>query len=227
MGKVFAIGDIHGRFDLLEKAIEEIEACSHTGGIVVFLGDYIDRGPQSREVIERLMAGPSDAERWHWICLQGNHEDMLLSCIDDAKMANNWWVPNGGAQTLMSYGAQNGDELSSALRRVPQQHISWLRSLPPLSYDDNRIYVHASVDETIDLENHTSKILQWDRFPDGHTGGYRGKHIVHGHTPHREVELHEGRTNLDTNAVFTGVLSVGVFDDDQPGGPVRVISVRV
>lgn len=227
MSKKFAIGDIHGRFDLLQEAIRQIELTSHTGGTVVFVGDYVDRGLQSREVIEFLMAGPSDPARWEWICLQGNHEDMLLTCVKDEYRAAQWWIPNGGDATLFSYGAQENELLEDAMRRIPQEHLAWMKALPLMAKDDHRVFVHAMLDETVQLEDQTAQTMQWSRYPKNYEGGYGDLHVVHGHTPHKKPELMSGRTNLDTHAVYSGVLSVGVFEDDRPGGPRSIMSITL
>lgn len=207
MGKTFAIADLHGRFDLLTKAIERIESGNPAGGKVVFLGDYVDRGPESAQIIERLMGGPDDPSRWKWVCLKGNHEDMMVSTLGGPDEA--WWLGNGGTATLASY---NG--------AIPQQHLNWCKSLPTWHEDTHRVFVHAAVDPTRALNEQSEAMLMWTRYGPEFNESYRGKHIVHGHTPHENgpICLSE-RTNLDTGAVFTGRLVVAVFDDEVPGGP--------
>ncbi|MGU3399244.1 metallophosphoesterase [Brucellaceae bacterium D45D] len=226
MGKTFAIADLHGRYDLLEKAIERIELSSHSGGTVVFTGDYVDRGPHSAQIIDRLMKGPDDTHRWKWVCLQGNHEDMLLQSIEQPLLAVQWWAPNGGGATLISYGAKEGDSIISALGLIPSDHRAWIKALPLIHADKHRVFVHAAVDETIPLDEQTAQTMQWMLYPDGYQGGHGKYHVVHGH--HQFVEgpmLYEGRTDLDTFAWKTGRLVVGVFDDDRAGGPTSFIEV--
>ncbi|AKR54672.1 serine/threonine protein phosphatase [Youhaiella tibetensis] len=221
MKQTFVVADLHGRLDVLEAALARIEERSPEGGKVVFTGDYIDRGPQSREVIERLRAGPKPG--WRWVILKGNHEDMMVrsrlrpagdrSVRDDER-----WLANGGTETLDSY---NGD--------IPHSHLTWARDLPSIHRDKHRIYVHAGVDPQVPLSGHDDSILLWLRYPAGKDVQYPGGlHTVHGHTPNPEgPELYKGRTNLDTLAVRTGRLVVGVFDDDRPGGPVDLLEVKV
>lgn len=226
MAKTFAIADLHGRYDLLERAIEQIEISSHSGGTVVFTGDYVDRGPHSAQIIDRLMKGPDDTHRWKWICLQGNHEDMLLQSIEQPLLAVQWWAPNGGGATLLSYGAKEGDSIISALAMIPSEHIAWLKSLPLMHKDEHRVFVHAAVDETIPLEEQTAQTMQWMLYPDGYQGGHGKHHVVHGHHQFAEGPmLYEGRTDLDTFAWKTGRLVVGVFDDERAGGPASFIEV--
>lgn len=214
-GKMFyVIADIHGRLDLLTAALARIHdrSVGVGGAKVIFLGDFVDRGPESRGVVARLMAGPPKGGNWRFV--RGNHEDMLLECVKDASKAD-WWIGNGGGETLASYG---GD--------VDGDHLAWMDALPRLLWDEHRVYVHAGVEECYDLDEQPEAVTQWSRYPRGADIGHRGRHVVHGHTPCREAELFAHRTNLDTGAVFTGLLTVGVFRDDRPGGPVEIIEVR-
>lgn len=224
MSKTYAIADIHGRNDLLVAAIERVEQSSHSGGTIVFTGDYVDRGPTSRQVIETLMAGPSDPARWKWVCLQGNHEEIMMAgCMGVLQ----WWLPNGGGATLVSYGAKDGGSASEAIKLVPEEHLAWMYDLPLYYEDAHRVFVHAGVDEAMDLAVTPSKVLQWKRYDREYPNGYRGKHVVHGHEQYEDGPvLHEGRSDFDTLAWWTGRLVVGVFDDDVPGGPVSTIEIK-
>jgi serine/threonine protein phosphatase 1 len=101
-------------------------------------------------------------------------------------------------------------------------------SLPRLVHDTHRVYVHAGVDETYNLNDQSEQVTQWFRYPLGADIGYRDQHVVHGHTPKKHgPELYSNRTNLDTGAYKRGVLFVGVFDDDIGGGPVELIKVII
>jgi serine/threonine protein phosphatase 1 len=225
MSKTYAIADLHGRYDLLLAAIERIEA-SPSGGTVVFTGDYVDRGPESRQIIERLMAGPSDPARWKWVCLQGNHEEIMLTALMAPGLLN-WWTGNGGGATLISYGAEPGSDAYEALKLVPHEHIEWLKGLPLYYADEHRVFVHAGVDETLDLDDNPAKTLQWHRYDRENPHGYRGKHVVHGHEQYEDGPvLHAGRTDLDTLAWYTGRLVIGVFDDEKAGGPVELLTIQ-
>jgi serine/threonine protein phosphatase 1 len=214
MTKTYIIADLHGRHDLLIKAIERIEQSSHSGGTIVFTGDYVDRGPASRQVIETLMAGPQTSG-WKWVCLKGNHEDMMVGTVDKEYEAG-WWVGNGGGNTILSYG---GEPLA--------EHIEWARNLPLVYADGKRVFVHAGVDETIPLDEQTEKVLVWSRVPKHRDYSHPEGYVVHGHTPFDDGPvILAGRANFDTGAFFTGRLVVGVFDDNQSGGPVATIEIK-
>jgi len=209
----FAIGDIHGCIGPLLRMIERVEDYAPSGKIV-FLGDYIDRGPDSRAVVETLMAGPCSPD-WQWIALKGNHEDMAMGA-HDGRHDESWWLDNGGIETLASYGGP-----------VPSAHLNWMAALPLLHTDPHRIFVHAGVREGRYLEDQTQHDLMWLRFEDDVSGEFWGKHLVHGHTPSPANPRTTGnRTNLDSGCVFGGKLSCAVFDDSLPGGPATLLQVR-
>lgn len=203
----FAVGDIHGCLAQLEALLASIEAAA-PGGRVIFLGDLVDRGPDSRGVVERIMAGPRKAG-WEWITLKGNHEAMLLSARKDyADMG--LWLMNGGDETMASYGGA-----------IPLSHLVWMAELPSIIVERYRIFVHAGVDDTIPLDEQDDDILLWMRTDPDYSGTYWGKHLCHGHTPSsRNPRTVGSRTNVDSGAVFNGALSCAVFDDDVPGGPI-------
>ncbi len=212
----YAIGDVHGRHDLLVLALEWIER--HSGdqaAKIVLLGDYIDRGPSSRAVIETLMRGPSDPHD-SFTCLVGNHEAMLLASLDDAGWR--WdWLANGGDTTLSSYGND-----------IPESHISWMRALPLRIEDEHRYFVHAGLNPFLDLDAQTPDDLLWIREPFLSADFDFGKHVVHGHTPEMHgPDLRPFRSNLDVGAFWTGRLCIGVFDPSRPGGPVETVLVEV
>lgn len=223
--KTYAIADLHGRFDLLEMAIASIEAGAD-GGKVVFLGDYVDRGPQSRQIIDRLMAGPQKTG-WQWICLRGNHEDIMVACCETVRLIGSWWIPNGGARTLMSYGAKVGDDAIDAAQNVPAAHLEWMKALPRMHIDAHRVFVHAGVDPLKPLDQQDDQDLGWKLYDDDDGRGHGERHVVHGHHQFEDGPiLLAGRTDLDTFAWFTGRLVVGVFDDEKPGGPVDLVVVQ-
>jgi serine/threonine protein phosphatase 1 len=217
MSLTYVIPDIHGRYDLLSDALADITARS--GGeadVIVTLGDYVDKGPESKQVIDRVMSGV--AEGWNFIALKGNHDAMMVEALrDPSKMAS--WMEKGGDATLASYG---GDPAA-----VPQTHIAWLDQLRLMYVDAHRVYVHAGVDPDVPLERQSEATLLCKRYPKEFSGGYGALHVVHGHDNSPDGPLlYEGRTNLDTAAWRTGRLTVGVFDDARPGGPVDFIVVK-
>ncbi|MDK4703887.1 metallophosphoesterase family protein [Rhizobium sp. CNPSo 4062] len=212
MSKTYVIADIHGRYDLLQAALERIEN-NPSGGTIVFLGDYVDRGPDSKSVLDRLMEGPGGAH-WRWVCLKGNHEDMMVAALrGEVDLA--WWLGNGGQQTLSSFDM-----------RVPDEYLAWADALPQYHADGNRIFAHAGVDPTKPLSEQTEAMLLWSRCSKYHDIAHHDGYLVHGHTPFEDgpVVL-EGRCNLDTGAVWTGSLAVAVFDDQVPGKPERIFTI--
>ncbi|MBY3132234.1 metallophosphoesterase family protein [Rhizobium laguerreae] len=212
MRYTFAIGDIHGCIDPLRRMIDRIEPYA-SEGTVVFVGDYVDRGPDSKSVLDRIIAGPS--EPWRWICLKGNHEDMMVAAYADGQ-SRAVWLGNGGLETEISYGG-----------RVLPQHLQWATDRPLMHVDRHRIFVHAGVDPQIPLDRQSQDDLLWMRFPVDQPGEYWGKHLVHGHTPSRSNPVTTGnRTNIDSGCVFGGKLSCAVFDDEIAGGPIDFIAVR-
>jgi serine/threonine protein phosphatase 1 len=216
MSLTYVIPDLHGRDDLLGDALAEIAARSSGKARLVALGDYVDKGPGSRQVIERLISDV--AEGWDFVALKGNHDAMMVEALrDPTKMAS--WMEKGGDAALASYG---GDPAA-----VPQAHIAWLDQLKLMHLDRHRLYVHAGVDPEIPLGEQSETTLLCKRYPKEFSGGFGDRHVVHGHDKIPEGPLlHEGRTNLDTLAWRTGRLTVGVFDDDKAGGPVDLIVIR-
>jgi len=216
MSFTYVIPDIHGRDDLLRRGLADISAHNGgEGGVIVAIGDYVDKGPQSREVVERLRPGIAG---WNLVALKGNHDAMMVQGLrDPAKFA--FWMDKGGESALKSYG---GDPSA-----VPEAHIAWLDQLRLMHVDAYRVYVHAGVDPELPLAQQNEATLLWKRYPKGYSGGFGARHVVHGHDNDPDGPLLlEGRTNLDTLAWRTGRLTVGVFDDDRPGGPVDLIVVR-
>tara|TARA_A100000172_G_scaffold11373_3_gene6088 strand:+ start:1146 stop:1865 length:720 start_codon:yes stop_codon:yes gene_type:complete len=230
VSNTYAIADLHGRFDLLCQAIDLIERdAGERGGKLVVLGDFVDRGPQSRSIIDLLMAGPS-RQGWEWIVLQGNHEAMMLECLSKPGILR-WWVGNGGGQTLESYGYRHGDSLFPL--KIPAEHLAWLEGLPLTHEDEHRIFVHAGVPFDQPVTEAKPETLQWMLYPGDvdHSDAEihpdlchcSGKHIVHGHhqsEAHPLLKAH--RTNLDSFAWNSGRLAIGVFDETQPQ-PVRIM----
>src|SRR5579872_3803250 len=217
MGQTFVIPDIHGRLDLLSDGLDQIAARSiGQAGVIVTLGDYVDKGPQSKGVVDRLLAGVG--EGFSLITLKGNHDAMMLDALRDASNIPGW-LAEGGDAALASYG---GDIVN-----VPQTHIDWFDRLRLVHADAHRLYVHAGVDPELPLDQQSERTLLWKRYEQGFPGGFGNFHVVHGHDNCPEGPLlYEGRTNLDTLAWRTGRLTIGVFDDDRPGGPIDLIVIE-
>jgi serine/threonine protein phosphatase 1 len=156
----FAIGDVHGCFDKLELLIAACDLLSAgKDARFVFIGDYVDRGPDSRRVIDFLIQSQL-REPHRFICLRGNHEAMLLesACEDRSdRDLMNWWA-NGGERTLDSYGVNDPSAL-------PADHLAWMKSLPLKFYEQNRLYVHAGVRPGVSIADQSEKDLLWIREP--------------------------------------------------------------
>jgi serine/threonine protein phosphatase 1 len=214
MSFTYAIPDLHGRLDLLESGLVRITAhAASAPATIVLLGDYVDRGPDSRQVIECLMGFRSEHIRL--IPLKGNHEAMMWQACNRL-VELDWWMENGGDTTLASYRERDCIDVSTNV--VPRQHLQWVAELALMHVDRHRVYVHAAVDTNVPLTQQSERTLLWKRYPKDDSRGHGGRHVVHGHhaTPHAPI-ITRGKTNLDALAWKTGRLVVGVFDDDQPG----------
>ena len=206
----FAIGDIHG---CLAKLVALLKWCDAIGRAkkarYVFLGDYVDRGPETRGVVEMLI------ERQRMdpdgvICLRGNHEQMLLraSRPDRSDRELMTWLKNGGQQTLASYAADDPCEIFP-------DHIAWFESLPLRHSEASRMYVHAGVRPGTPLDSQTEEDLLWIREPFLSSTESHEMFIVHGHTPVKLPDFRTNRLNLDTGACFGGRLTAAMFDDQK------------
>jgi serine/threonine protein phosphatase 1 len=216
MSLTYVIPDIHGRCDLLTDALAEIAARPREqAGLIITIGDYVDKGPESKQVIDRLMAR---IDGWNLVTLKGNHDALMVQALrDPAKMEQ--WLEKGGDATLASYGGGPS--------AVPHSHVAWLDQLRLTYLDAHRLYVHAGVDPELPLDRQSEMTMLWKRYPKGFSKGYGELHVVHGHDncPGGPL-LYEGRSNLDTLAWRTGRLTVGVFDDRKPGGPADLIVIE-
>jgi len=214
--RLYAIGDIHGHFDKVRNLVERCRADSLKHGAseiqFIFIGDYIDRGPKSREVIEYLIdlqAGTNEKV----ICLKGNHEALVVAAAQGTldRLGNialeDWLEKAGGSATLSSYGA-------AEVADIPQHHIAWMASLPWRYDDGHRFFVHAGVNPAISLAELQEHDALWIREPFISSKKNYGRLIVHGHTPvsSRKPNLRANRLNLDTAAGYGGPISAAVFD---------------
>lgn len=211
--KTFAIGDIHGCFELLVLALDYIyERCEGDEVTIIFLGDYFDRGPNVKGVIELLMSEPPAGDTW--VILKGNHEEMVVGAHSNPGLTE-WWVANGGGATLKSFDG-----------KVPDHVLKWANELPLFHETEFHFFVHAGVDPHKGLKEQDPHILLWMRkFADTYS-----KHVVHGHTPHGRHDrdpYSEHRTNLDSGAYFSGVLTVAEFDLTKPGRPISIMSIKL
>ena len=210
----FAIGDVHGCLDKLRALIAACESiCAGQDGRFILVGDYVDRGPDSKGVIDFLIGRQScDPDRF--ICLRGNHDQMLVSAAGAERLDRdliNWWE-NGGEQTLDSYGV---DDPSA----IPDEHLEWMRGLPFKFSDGKRMFVHAGIRPGIRLADQSPDDLLWIREPFLSSQCDYGLLVVHGHTPTkgRLPDLRANRLNVDTAACFGGRLTAAMFSDLEHG----------
>lgn len=209
--RIYAIGDIHGRADLLDRAAESITrdlAARPAAAVTVTLGDYVDRGPDSRGVIERLAANPFPTPH---IALKGNHEDLLLAFLNDPAVFAHW-LRQGGRETLQSYGIDASSLEAVAAARafaeaLPAHHLAFLKSLG-MSLDAGRyFFCHAGIRPGVDFCAQLDHDLIWIRYEFLDSGADHGKIVVHGHTPVDAPEVKANRINIDTRAFASGRLT--------------------
>lgn len=221
--RIYAIGDIHGRLDLLNQLHRMIaDDASDLGDVrkvLIYLGDYVDRGSSSRQVIDALLDDPLPA--FDAVYLSGNHEEMLLSFLEDSSVGP-MWMFNGGDATLLSYGVgpaegKTIDEKYRAMQKMlhkslPRAHVEFLRSLKLYYEEGDYLFVHAGMVPGRPIEDQVSDDLLWIREEFVRSNADHGKCVVHGHTIVAEPEIKTNRIAVDTGAYFSNTLSCLVLD---------------
>ncbi len=226
--RVYAIGDIHGEIGLLRQLLDLIAADAQSLADspvppdLVFLGDYVDRGADSRGVIELLSRQPPPGFRCHF--LVGNHEAAMLEFLANPAPGG-IWLEFGGLETLASYGvrASSGSRAPGRLRELrdrfaealPPHHLAFVKALKPMVVIDGYAFVHAGIRPGRAIESQKVEDLLWIREPFLGSTRHHGKVIVHGHTIVDQPELLPNRVGLDTGAYASGRLSAAVFWGDQ------------
>jgi len=190
-----AIGDIHGLAQTLERLLARLPK----EGVLVFLGDYIDRGPSSKAVVERLLALEKERE---CVFLRGNHEAMALDAIDGDLEAQIAWQRNGGLPTLDSYDYD-----------IPDDHLDFLRRTRPYFLTEQYIFVHGGLEPGKQPEEMQEPEMVWMREPFLSSDYDWGRLVIHGHTPigNARPDIHPNRINLDTGAIYGGKLTALVL----------------
>jgi Calcineurin-like phosphoesterase len=229
--RVYVIGDIHGRADLLDRMAEQIDLDLKqkpaAESLTVTLGDYVDRGPNSRGVLDRLVGNPFPNP---FLALKGNHEVLFETFLHDPSVASQW-RRLGGLETLHSYGipvaplmvGKGFDQASKALERaIPAEHLEFLGSLRHSLSVGTYFLCHAGVRPGIPLERQSADDLLWIRHEFLDSDMNFGKVVVHGHTPTEAPEVLPNRINIDTGAFATGRLTCLVID----GTELRFLSTR-
>jgi serine/threonine protein phosphatase 1 len=229
---VYAVGDVHGRLDLLlkmEEAIHIDAALNGTGqAAICYLGDYIDRGPHSAGVVDYLCQPPDDG--FERICLMGNHEDRLLDFLDEPVRHGPGWMRYGGREALESYGVtpRGGEELDwlrlhdEFANALPERHRAFLSKLHMGLFWRHYLLVHAGIDPTAPLDAQNPAYLLWVREPFLSYQEDWGVTVVHGHTIVDAPQFCGNRVGIDTGAYRTGLLTaLAITDTDQ-----RILQVR-
>ncbi len=223
--RLYVIGDIHGRFDLLQQVQEKIAADLAESGeiehvVEIYLGDYVDRGLQSPQVVDCLLAPVTGRER---IFLKGNHEATLLAFLEDAKTFDAW-RNFGGVETLRAYGVPVGlvrggndtEQIRQAfVDRLPPAHLHFFRSLKLSATFGHYFFAHAGVRPGVPLTEQREADLLWIREAFLDSTADHGKIVVHGHSPVPQPEIWPNRINIDTGAYLTNRLTCLVLEGDE------------
>lgn len=226
---IYAIGDIHGHLKLLTGAHALIadDMAKHGSGQVVHVGDLVDRGPDSRGVIDHLMQGQARGE--DWVVLKGNHDRMFCRFLKDPgeqepglRADLGWLHPKlGGASTLASYGvAKAGDRPipkvhAEAVAAVPEAHLDYLNSRPVMHQAGECVFVHAGLRPGVPLDLQTETDLVWIREAFLIEVASFGPLVVHGHTAIDHATHYGNRVNIDSSAAYGGPLSAVVIEGRQ------------
>lgn len=221
--RIYAVGDIHGRLDLLNGLLNQIEVDSQSGPenvLTVFLGDYVDRGPDSSGVLERLATGPQPTP---FCTLRGNHEEMVLNFFEDPDLLNAW-RKYGGLEFLHSYGVdvsdimrgQGYEKARDALKeKMPARHREFLEQTRHFVTYGDYFFCHAGIRPGVPCESQSPSDLLWIREDFLRFEGKSDKIVVHGHTPVAQPEIRQNRINVDTGAFATSVLTALVLENAE------------
>ena len=226
MPPIYAVGDIHGQYDMLETALQRIEADGGPDSKIVFLGDLVDRGPGSAKVIQRLMEGQAAGRDWTILC--GNHDDLFHGFVSkgidlDPRVLSGvpWTGPRiGGRATLESYGMSDLDRptdelIAEAQQTVPQAHLDFLANLPTHLLLGDLLFVHAGIRPGISLQNQNPDDLMWIRGEFLNDPRPHPWLVVHGHTAVQAHEHQGNRVNLDGGAGYGRPLTTAIFEGQK------------
>jgi diadenosine tetraphosphatase ApaH/serine/threonine PP2A family protein phosphatase len=221
--RLYAVGDIHGQIELLDKLHAAIAEDGQKGNplqrIIVYLGDYVDRGLHSREVVSRLLEGPLPGFRA--VHIKGNHEQAVLDFLEDPSFGPQW-AKFGGLETLYSYGVEDAAQLSKPEQffkaadlffdHLPAAHLRFFKALPTNLTVGDYYFCHAGVKPGVPLGKQAEEDLLWIRDEFLESKADFGKIVVHGHSPEPEPVLRPNRVGVDTGAYMTGVLTCVVIE---------------
>ena len=219
--RIYAVGDIHGCLDRLvalhEMIAEDMAARPIAHTTLMHLGDYVDRGADSAQVIDWLINQPpvpADAI----VNLMGNHEFMMLSALAGVdKEAPSHWMTNGGADSLLSWGISRTVPPAEWATRIPRQHLLFLRDLEICRHIGPYLFVHAGIRPGVPLDKQSRQDMMWIREPFLSSRADHGAVVVHGHTPKREPIVQPNRIAIDTGAVLGGALTCVVLEEHRLG----------
>lgn len=220
--RIYAIGDVHGCADRLammhSTVAEDLAARPIAHALVIHIGDYIDRGPDSAGVIEHLLrpfptvAGSAPP---HVVCLIGNHEEMALMALEDGdRRAAEVWLANSGGATLASWGLSWRDGARAWRARIPPRHLGFLRGLALIYRAGGYAFVHAGLRPGVALEFQKREDMLWIREPFLSWNGKLPSVVVHGHTPDDAPQVRPHRIGIDTGAVLGGPLTCAVLEGE-------------
>ena len=222
--RLYCIGDIHGRLDLLEElhGMIRADAAEFEGSKgLVYLGDFIDRGAQSKQVLDLLVEQPLDD--FDAVCLLGNHEQCMLDFLVQPQAAAAW-LNFGGQVTLLSYGVGLGrvqimqqvellrDELEE---KLPPSHLEFLQSCRTIHTEGSYCFVHAGIRPGVGLEEQSPEDLLWIRDEFIRSKANHGHIVIHGHSITEEVEWQPNRIGVDTGAYYSGLLTALVLEGEE------------
>lgn len=202
MGKIFVIGDIHGCIEKLRALMDSL-AVNPENDTLVFIGDYIDRGKYSKDVVDYVLA--LQKEYRHMVCLLGNHEKMFLRYLEG--MEEEIYLGNGGINTLASYNISLSDGIEERKRKIPDRHREFFASLLAFYETDDYLFVHAGIRPGIPVNEQSTDDLLWIRYEFIQAEDDFGKTVVFGHTPMAGPFIAENKIGIDTGAVYGGKLT--------------------
>lgn len=219
--RVYAIGDVHGCLERLvaihELIAEDLAERPTKHATLIHLGDYVDRGPESAQVVDWLLSGPP-VPTSTIVNLMGNHEHLMLNALASGQTeAAEVWLANGGSDSLMSWGVPRGAPQADWAGRVPVPHLTFLRDLPTHARIGPYLFVHAGIRPGLALEQQSRHDMLWIREPFLSSRLDHGFVVVHGHTPRQEPTVRPNRIGIDTGAVMGGALTCVVLETDRLG----------
>ena len=215
--RIYAVGDIHGCADQLRTLhaliADDLAARPIENPLLIHIGDYVDRGPDSAGVVGLLSGGPP-IHGLPAINLLGNHEHTMMEALGGERAAGTDWLYQGGRATLESYGL-DPDGPREAWEAVPATHRAWMQHLPLWHREGGYLFVHAGIRPGIPLEDQSATDLLRIRQPFLYTDQPFGPVVVHGHTPERRINVRHNRIGIDTGAVFGGHLTCLMLEGDR------------